>query len=68
MTKERRYALAPLFGPVHYDMVQHTPHAARLRMRVTTIGPGTATVTLPYHEELIGDPSRGVSSAASSPR
>ena len=29
-------------------------------MRVVEAGPGTAVVTLPYHEELIGDPARGV--------
>ena len=60
MTKQRRYALEPLFGPARYDMVQYTPHARRLRMRVVETGPGAATLTLPYHPELIGDPSRGV--------
>src|SRR5690606_13451289 len=30
------------------------------RMRVVETGPGTAVLTLPYHEELIGDPQRRV--------
>lgn len=60
MSDERRYALAPLFGPAQYDMTQHTPHARRLRMRVVETGPATAVLTLPYHAELIGDPARGV--------
>ena len=60
MTKERKYALGALFGPARYDMTQYTPHARRLRMRVVETGPGAATLTLPYHRELIGDPARGV--------
>lgn len=60
MTTERRYALASLFGPADHDMGQWTPHAGRLRMRMVETGPGMATLTLPYHEELIGDPARGV--------
>jgi uncharacterized protein (TIGR00369 family) len=60
MAEERRYALGSLFGPARYDMTQFTPHAKRLRMRVVETGPGTATLTLPYHDELIGDPVRRV--------
>ena len=60
MAEERRYALGSLFGPARYDMTQFTPHAQRLRMRVVETGPGTATLTLPYHDELIGDPVRKV--------
>ena len=60
MTTERRYAMAALFGPGKYDIGQFTPHAGRLRMRVVETGPGFATLSLPYHEELIGDPARGV--------
>lgn len=60
MGAERRYALGAFFGPGRTNLVLHTPHAKRLRMRVVETGPGTAVVTLPYHEELIGDPARGV--------
>jgi uncharacterized protein (TIGR00369 family) len=52
--------MAALFGPTKYDIGQFTPHAGRLRMQVVESGPGFATLTLPYHEELIGDPARGV--------
>lgn len=60
MTTERRYAMAALFGPTKYDIGQFTPHAGRLRMQVVDSGPGYATLTLPYHEELIGDRTRNV--------
>lgn len=60
MAEERRYALGALFGPGRYDMTQYTPHAKRLRMRVVETGPATATLALPYHDELIGDPVRKV--------
>ncbi|MBM4266240.1 MAG: PaaI family thioesterase [Deltaproteobacteria bacterium] len=60
MPEERRYALQPFFGPGRADMTQYTPHARRLRMRVVETGPGMAVLTLPYHDELIGDPVRRV--------
>jgi uncharacterized protein (TIGR00369 family) len=60
MTDERRYALEFLFGPARFEIAQYTPHARRLRMRVVETGPCTATLALPFHEELIGDPARGV--------
>jgi uncharacterized protein (TIGR00369 family) len=60
MTTERRYGMSSLFGPAKFDIGQFTPHAGRLRMQVIETGPGFATLTLPYHEELIGDPQRGV--------
>jgi uncharacterized protein (TIGR00369 family) len=60
MPEERRYALGGLFGPAKFQVAEYTPHAGRLRMRVVETGPGTATLSLPFHEELIGDPSRGV--------
>ena len=60
MTTERQYAMGALFGPAKFDIGQFTPHAGRLRMRVVETGPGFATLALPYHEELIGDPARGV--------
>jgi uncharacterized protein (TIGR00369 family) len=60
MATERSYAMGGLFGPAKFDIGQFTPHAGRLRMRVVEVGPGFATLSLPYHEELIGDPQRGV--------
>ena len=58
MAEERRYALEAFFGPARANMTQYTPHAWRLRMRVVETGPGMAVLSLPYHEELIGDGSR----------
>lgn len=60
MTTERTYAMGGLFGSAKFDIGQFTPHAGRLRMRVVETGPGFATLSLPYHEELIGDPQRRV--------
>ena len=36
------------------------PHARALSMEVTEVGPGTATVTMPYDERVIGDPETRV--------
>src|SRR5262245_26579124 len=55
-----RYALAELFGPARREMVEHIPHCRRLGMDVVEIGPRRAVVRLPYRDELIGDPARGV--------
>lgn len=52
--------MAALFGAAKFDIGQFTPHAGRLRMRVVETGPGFATLALPWHEELIGDPQRKV--------
>ncbi len=61
MSDDRRYALSAVFGPALPEMVSnYTPHARRLRIQVVETGPGFAVLTLPFHEELIGDPSRGV--------
>ena len=60
MATEKTYAMRHAFGPAKFDIGQFTPHAGRLRMRVVETGPGFATLALPYHEELIGDPQRGV--------
>lgn len=60
MSQPKSYALGSLFGPVTIDMIAHTPHAHRLGMRVVEIGPAFAVITLPYKEEIIGDPGRGV--------
>lgn len=60
MTTERQYALGALFGLGKFDIGQFTPYAGRLRMRVVEVGPGFATLALPYHEEIVGDPQRKV--------
>jgi uncharacterized protein (TIGR00369 family) len=59
-TPPRRYALQSLFGPGHDGMVNHTPHAANLGIRVVETGPAFSVCALPFREELIGDPRRRV--------
>src|SRR5947207_11816512 len=56
----RRYALASIFGAARQSMVSHVPHATHLGMRVVETGPAFGICTLPFREELIGDPRRRV--------
>lgn len=60
MSNEKNYALGFLFGKGFPEMTAHTPQAKRLRMLVEETGPGFAVIRLPYHTEIVGDPSRGV--------
>jgi uncharacterized protein (TIGR00369 family) len=60
MADAPRYALAALFGEGRTEFVAHIPHCRRLGMEVVHAGPREATVRLPYREELVGDPVRGV--------
>lgn len=55
-----QYALGSLFGPGREDMTSYTPHAQYLGMKVVETGPGLAVLTVPYREEIIGDPVRKV--------
>jgi len=55
-----RYALAELFGAARRELIDHIPHCRRLGMEVVEVGPQTATVRMPYRDELIGDPVRRV--------
>jgi uncharacterized protein (TIGR00369 family) len=54
------YALQAFFGKDRDEMVTAIPHAKALGMRVRETGPGLAVLYLPYREEFVGDPSRGV--------
>jgi uncharacterized protein (TIGR00369 family) len=56
----RVYAMEPMFGTSRDELVTHVPHAAWLGIKVVEIGPGRATMRLPWREELVGDPVRGV--------
>lgn len=57
---EDGFALASLFGSGRGELVDHVPHCRRLGMEVVHAGPREATVRLPYRDELVGDPVRGV--------
>jgi uncharacterized protein (TIGR00369 family) len=55
-----RYALAALFGTGRRELIEHIPHCQRLGMEVLAVNARTARVRLPYRDELVGDPARGV--------
>jgi len=55
-----KYALGSLFGKKSDELVTYVPYAIRLGIRVVEMGPGVVTLRLPYHEDLVGDPTRGV--------
>jgi uncharacterized protein (TIGR00369 family) len=52
--------MAPLFGKGRNELVAHIPQCVRLGMTVVETSPCRATVRLPWREELVGDPLRGV--------
>ena len=54
------YAVEALFGENRSEFVDHVPHCAELGMRCLRVGPCEATLVLPYRDELVGDPTRGV--------
>lgn len=60
MAEEKPYALASLFGSTFGNLVHHAPHARFLDLQVVETGPCFAELRLPYRDELIGDPQRGV--------
>jgi uncharacterized protein (TIGR00369 family) len=55
-----RYALEGLFGEGRREFVEWVPHCRTLGMECVRAGPRTVTMRIPYREELVGDPSRGV--------
>lgn len=42
------------------QFIEAIPHANALQMQMDAIGPGTAALSMPYDERLIGDPRTGV--------
>ena len=42
------------------QFIEAIPHARALGMALKSIGEGTAEITMPYSETLIGDPATGV--------
>jgi uncharacterized protein (TIGR00369 family) len=54
------YAVEALFGENRSEFVDHVPHCAELGVRCLRVGPRQATLMVPYREELVGDPLRGV--------
>lgn len=56
----RRFAMEALFGEGRQEIVEHIPQGVRLGIKVVELAPCTATMRLPWREELVGDPVRGV--------
>ena len=54
------YAAAPLFGENRNEFIDSVPHCAELGMQCVRVGPRTATMMIPFRDELVGDPTRGV--------
>ena len=54
------YAVEALFGTDRPEFVEHVPHCQALGIRCVLTGPCEATLRIPYRDELIGDPTRGV--------
>lgn len=54
------YAVAGLFGENRNEFVDHVPHCRELGIRCLSVGPREAVLQVPYREELVGDPLRGV--------
>lgn len=42
------------------EFFEYLPYGQMLGVALTDVGPGWAEMTLPYHEDLIGDPATGV--------
>lgn len=45
---------------VAQQFIERLPHAAALGMRITEIGAGRVTMTMPYDTRFVGDPATGV--------
>src|SRR3990167_2241148 len=57
---ERVYAMESFFGRGRDELVMHIPQCVRLGVTVVETSPCRAIVRLPWHEDLVGDPVRGV--------
>jgi len=56
----RTFAMEAMFGTGRDEMVAHVPHAVRLGIKVVELGRCFATLRLPWSDDLVGDPVRGV--------
>lgn len=56
----KSYVFAELFGDNPQGLLDYTPHCRELSLSAVHAGPGEATLRIPYQQQLIGDPARGV--------
>ena len=47
------------------QFIQALPHSMALGMELQELGDGSAVITMPYDDKLIGDPQTGVISLSS---
>jgi uncharacterized protein (TIGR00369 family) len=57
---KKSYALGSFFGAERHELLSQIPHAVWLGMQVIEAGPNLAILKLPYRDEIVGDPVRGV--------
>ncbi len=58
---KRVFAMRQFFGGDNaQELLQYTPHCLYLGMEAVDAGPCFATLRLPYKDELVGDPVKGV--------
>ncbi len=55
-----RYAVEELFGENRNEFVNSIPHCIELGMQCLRVGPRGGTLKIPYRDDLVGDPGRGV--------
>jgi len=58
--ESQEFALSALFGKGRQELLSHVPHCAFLGLEVIEAEARAATLRIPYRDDLIGDPSRGV--------
>jgi uncharacterized protein (TIGR00369 family) len=56
----KNYVISAFFGDNPPHIMEHVPHCRELPVIALHAGPCKATLKIPFHEKLIGDPSRGV--------
>jgi uncharacterized protein (TIGR00369 family) len=54
------FAAESLFGDNRNEFVDWVPHCAEIGMRCLRVGPRSATMVVPYRDDFVGDPERGV--------
>jgi uncharacterized protein (TIGR00369 family) len=52
--------LAVTFSQLGARMAEITPQSSALGFRLVSVGPAEASMAVPYHEDLVGDPASGV--------
>ncbi|MBW2270150.1 MAG: PaaI family thioesterase [Deltaproteobacteria bacterium] len=56
----KQYLFERIFRENPNAIVDSVPHCVEIGMQCVQLGPGTATLMIPYRKEFVGDPSRGV--------